>query len=205
MSGPKVVRIVTREEIIATCKDVLAQLEAEVRRWERVGKRNELLSDDDIAATRKRQAGIEALLTADRFVDLQKQVPVEIAYLQANMAERLNEAASKAANARLHGRRLAALARQMLDRTDIAIPPDLRAELESVVAGKGSKTAQAEKALASAMALTLGKAPSATLTPEQEELAKRLRGNEPVAFDAAVPDSESPSKNELVQILRDNG
>ena len=52
MSGPKVVRIVTREEIIATCKDILAQLEVEIRRWEKIGTRNELLSDDEIDATR---------------------------------------------------------------------------------------------------------------------------------------------------------
>ena len=58
MSGPKVVRIVTREEIIATCKDILAQLEAEVRQWERVGRRNDLLSDHDIAATGRVHLGI---------------------------------------------------------------------------------------------------------------------------------------------------
>jgi hypothetical protein len=177
MSGPKVVRIVTREEIIATCKDILAQLEVEIRRWEQVGARNELLSDADIAATRTRQAKLVALLAADQFLDLQKRVPEEIAYLQANMAERLNEAASKAASARLQGRRLAALARQTLDRTDILIPKDLRGELEAVVKGNGSNKAQAEKALAGTLALTLAKAPSGKLTPEQEELARRHRGN----------------------------
>jgi hypothetical protein len=196
MSGPKVVRIVTRDEMIAGCKDVLAQLEAEVRRWERIGKRNELLSDDDIAATRKRRAGIEALLATDRFEDLQKQVPVEIAYLQANMAERLNEVASKVASARLQGRRLAALAGQTLGRTDIVIPPDLRRDLEAVARGNGSSIAQAEKTLASALALTLVKAPSATSTPEQDERAKRLRGNAPVVglqewLKANTPDPEA--------------
>jgi hypothetical protein len=54
MSGPKVVRIITREEIIAICKDHLAQLEAALRRWERVGRRNALLSDKDIESTRER-------------------------------------------------------------------------------------------------------------------------------------------------------
>ena len=177
MSGPKVVRIVTREEIIATCKDILAQLESEICRWERVGTRNELLGDAAIAATRKRQAGLKALLAADRFVDLQKQVPDEIAYLQADMARRLREAASKSANERLQGRRLATAARQTLDRSDIEIPSELRRDLEAVVAGSGSDKAQAEKALASALALTLSKAPSRTLTREQEALAKLHRGN----------------------------
>ena len=177
MSGPKVVRIVTREEIVATCKDALTQLEAEICRWEKAGRRNSLLSDDDILATRRRQADLEAHLASDRFLDLQKQVPDEIAYLQANMVERLNEAASKAANARLQGRRLAAMARQTLERTDIAISQELRRELESVIASNGSDKAQAEKALTNAMALTLAKAPPRMLSAEQEELAKRLRGD----------------------------
>ena len=153
MSGPKVVRIVTREEIIATCKDILAQLEVEIRRWEKIGTRNELLSDDEIGATRKRHAALTALLAADRFMDLQKQVPDEIAYLQADTARRLSEAATKVASARGQGRRLAAMARQTLDRSDIVLPPDLRRDLEAVVAGNGSDKAQAEKALSNVMAL----------------------------------------------------
>lgn len=178
MSGPKVVRIVTREEIIATCKDILAQLELEIRRWEKIGTRNELLSDDEIDATRKRQAALTALLVADRFMDIQKQVPDEIAYLQADATRRLSEAATKVARARLQGRRLAAMARQTLNRSDIVLPPDLRRDLEVVVAGNGSDKAQAEKALSNVMALSLREAAPRTLTPEQEAHAKRLRGND---------------------------
>jgi hypothetical protein len=178
MSGPKVVRIVTREEIVANCRGILAQLEAEIRRWERVGKRNELLSDADITATRKRQAGLEALLAGDRFDDLQKEVPDEITYLQANIVERLNEAASRAASSRLQGRRLAMMARQTLDRTDIAIPPGLRRELDAVITDGGLNKDQAERVLADALVLTLRVKPSGSgnPTPEQEELAKRHRG-----------------------------
>lgn len=209
MSGPKVVRIVTREEIIATCKDILAQLEAEIRRWERVGKRNDVLSDEDIAATRNRQAALKTLLATDRFMDLQKQVPNEIAYLQADLAERLNEAASKAASARLQERRLAALARQTLDRTDIMIPTDLRGELEAVVKGNGSNKSQAENALARVLALTFAKSPSDKLTPEQEELARRYRGNGPdVGFqdwlktNAPEPEAISVKVEGVIEDLR---
>jgi hypothetical protein len=180
MSGPKVVRIVTREEIIAICKDLLAQLDVEVRRWEKVGYRNELLEDGEIAATRKRQAEIQSLLAADRFVDLQKQVPDEIAYLQSDMTKRLGEAASKAAHARAYGRRLSMLAQQSLDRHvrgDLALPDGLRRDLEAVVAENGHDSKSAEKALSDALALTLANASSSVLTPEQKSLADRLRGD----------------------------
>lgn len=49
MSGPKVVRVVTREEVIATCEARLTDLREAVSRWEKVGKRNDLLTDDEVA------------------------------------------------------------------------------------------------------------------------------------------------------------
>ena len=92
MSGPKVVRIVTREEIVEICNDHLARLEASLKQWERVGRRNELLSEKEVAGTRMRHANLRALLAADRFTDLQKQVPEEIAYLKGDTERRLAQA-----------------------------------------------------------------------------------------------------------------
>ena len=204
MSGPKVVRIVTREEIIAICKDMLAQLALEIQRWERIGERNDVLTDQETAATRKRQADLGALLAADRFPDLQKQVPDEIAYLRANMAERLEAAASKAATARLHGRRLANMAQQSLDRDargDIKIPLELRRSLESVVASHGSDRVQAEKALSDTMILTLRHQQSPVLSPEQEAHAKRLRGTEKaVSFEQWLAKNTPELDNSVIKV-----
>ena len=90
MSGPKVVRIVTREEIITICQDHLARVEVALQRWEGVGRRNQLIDDEDVTRARKRQDELRALLTADRFTELQKQVPDEIAYLQSDTQRRLS-------------------------------------------------------------------------------------------------------------------
>jgi hypothetical protein len=180
MSGPKVVRIVTREEIIAICQDHLAQLEAALQRWERVGRRNRLLGDADVESARKRQTELRALLAADRFTELQKQVPVEISYLQADTERRLSEAASKAASSRLYGSRLADLARQALEkcaRGQKSLPEALRRELEAVVQASGRDQQRAEKALAQSLAADMAVGPTA-VTPEQRALAERLRGGE---------------------------
>jgi hypothetical protein len=180
MSGPKVVRIVTREEIIAICQDHLAQLEAALQRWERVGRRNRLLGDADVESARKRQAELRALLAADRFTELQKQVPVEISYLQADTERRLSEAASKAASSRLYGSRLADLARHALEkcaRGQKSLPEALRRELEAVVQASGRDQQRAEKALAQSLAADMAVGPAA-VTPEQRALAERLRGGE---------------------------
>ena len=101
MSGPKVVKIITREEIIAICRDHMAQLDSAVRRWETVGKRNKVISNDDIDGTRARQEQLQALLAADKLSELQRQVPEEIAYLKNDMDTRLSQAASRVVSERL--------------------------------------------------------------------------------------------------------
>ena len=180
MSGPKVVRIVTREEIIAICQDHLAQLEVALQRWERVGRRNQLIDDEDVTRARKRQGELRALLAADRFTELQKQVPDEIAYLQSDTQRRLSEAASKAASKRLYGSRLADLARQALEKSVRGQKPlseVLKRELEAVVQANGADHQKAETALAQVLATEMASGPAA-LTPEQRALAERLRGGD---------------------------
>lgn len=74
MSGPKVVRIVTREEIIATCQAHLARLDAAARAYAEFCQKRGLASGDELAALEKRRIALHALLAAGRFLDLQKRV-----------------------------------------------------------------------------------------------------------------------------------
>ena len=69
-----------------------------------------------------RHAKLRALLAADRFTDLQKQVPEEIAF-KGDTERRLAQAASRAASARLHRSRLAAMVQQMLERSTTGQKP----------------------------------------------------------------------------------
>ena len=178
MSGPKVVRIITREEIIAICKDHLAQLEAAVQRWETIGKRNNVISENEIEGTRARQAQLRAMLATDKLSLLQRQVPEEIAYLKNDMDKRLSEAASRVVSERLYGSRLAALAQQTLDRArdNLVLPEAVKRDLEEVIAANGADRGKAEAALAHVRrAMISNKASS--LTPEQRARANRL-GND---------------------------
>jgi hypothetical protein len=180
MSGPKVVRIVTREELIANCEKHLARLEAALQRWEKVGRRNGLLSDEEIKRAHKRSAELRSLLAVDQFTKLQQHVPDEIAHFKADMERRLSEAAARAAAARLYGSRLAAMAQQILDRCargEKSISDTQRRELQAVVQSKGADRERAEKVLAAALASGIAGA-AMTLTPEQRALAERLRGDE---------------------------
>ena len=105
MSGPKVVRIVTREEIIAICTAQLARLDAALRRWERELTRLGGLSEDEVTAARRRRDAIAALLADERFVDLQKSVGDELAFLKSDEQVRHRKAAEARERAQLSARR----------------------------------------------------------------------------------------------------
>jgi len=139
MSGPKVVRIVTREEILAQCEGHLARVDAAMREWLRIGRRNDCVLEAEIAQAEARVARLRGLLKADRFMDLQKQAPQEIAFLDQDMQARLAKVADAAAKARTVSRRqseaaaalLAALRKKGAD-----LPADLEAGLKRAADGQ---------------------------------------------------------------------
>lgn len=147
MSGPKVVRIVTREELVAVCEGHLARVEAALAEWTRIGRRNDCVSDAEVAATVARLESLKSLLRRDRFMDVQKQAPQEIAVLQDDMQARLSKVADAAAKARLASRRQAEAAGTLLKALQgrhRAIPPDLLARLEGAGGGRPDAQALAE-------------------------------------------------------------
>jgi hypothetical protein len=100
MSGPKVVRIVTRDEILAVCRGQLARVDAALADWTRIGLRNGCVDDDAIAAAKRRREELASLIAADRFMDLQKQAPAEEAFLRDDIQARLASLAAERARAR---------------------------------------------------------------------------------------------------------
>ena len=171
MSGPKVVRIVTREEILALCEGHLARVDAAMREWLRIGRRDDCISDAEVSEAEGRMARLRALLKADRFMDLQKQAPQEIAFLHQDMQSRLAKVADAAVKARSAARRqseaavalLAALRKKVA-----ALAPDLEAALSRVAEGHTDP-----QALSRGFALLEGEtAPDAAA---RQALAQRLK------------------------------
>ncbi|KVM94371.1 hypothetical protein [Burkholderia stagnalis] len=174
MSGPKVVRIVTREEIVAICEGHLQRLDQVIASWVAEGRRTGMLSDEEIAATHARREALAALVAVDAFVDLQKQVPDEITFLKADLARRQQAAvdqAEQAAKRRRQGRYGATTLLGALEAKSIEIPAGLRGELDRLRSGDMLENADA--VLAHGFALL---APDAgrTLSDAQRALANRL-------------------------------
>jgi hypothetical protein len=91
VSGPKVVRVITREERIAICQGLLARYAAALEDWERTARRNPAVTDADVQAMRSRYDSMVAALAAEKFGEIDGQVAREIEFVRQQQEVRLNE------------------------------------------------------------------------------------------------------------------
>lgn len=179
MSGPKVVRIVTREEAIATCERDLQRLDKALARWENQASRLAQLSDAERAAAHARRASLHALLEQERWLDVQLQVKIESEFLKRDLAEREERAIRQAAESRQQHRRLqenASALLQALDAKPDAASAALRQTLQALA--DGALRDDAEALLAQGFAALASAPAEERLSEAQHELAQRLKTDE---------------------------
>jgi len=188
MSGPKVVRIVTREELLAQSNAIAARLEEAVRRWEAAARAVGEVTDDELAHSRATQVRWMQELQADRFAAFNEGANREIAFLTSDAQRRREVAAARRADARLSRARAAQNAGVLLKalgEQKIDVEPILREALELARAGRGGSKA-GNAALAAGFTLlgesgrmAVNTGSSSVATPAQHELAQRLAANTP--------------------------
>ena len=86
MSGPKVVRVVTREELVAAGTTLLARLDAAVQQWQR--DCGDSVKPADVQVTKNRRDALAAILAADKFAEFGQAAVKEIDFLQADAEQR---------------------------------------------------------------------------------------------------------------------
>lgn len=180
MSGPKVVRIVTAEELLALREAMLHRLDQAVARWqaqcERVGERDA----SAVAAVMARRQALQALLADSDNTRYAQLIEAEIAFLQADTRDREGRAVDRAAAGRQQQRRqrdnAAAVLKTLQDRpvdADAGLLQALRALAD------GHPGADAEAVLARAFALLSPPEEQATLSDGQRALAAALQTSAP--------------------------
>ena len=111
MSGPKVVRIVTREEIEAMCRQHIADVEAAASELRRIARRYTHTIDAIDTDVARRLDLLREMLRSGKWTELQKQAPQIVAHL-ASERDRVKAEAIAAAEARnTRRRRLLRMAR----------------------------------------------------------------------------------------------
>lgn len=182
MSGPKVVRVVTREELEAICRRHIAIVEVAIREVRSTLKRHGLAEKELESALSARRDELVMLLDQGKFAQLQKRAPAFAEYCQAE-ARRLDARAVAAMEAaRSRRRRLSDAARSLIAAMEAGRAPTSAALREvvsrSLVASEG-ELGELERVVDEALkALVSSSKGSGQAKKEISELAERLGARE---------------------------
>jgi hypothetical protein len=133
MSGPKVVRVVTREELVVAGEALLARLDAALNDWERCASAVGV-NESDRKASKDRRDALERMLRADKFGEFARAATDEIGFLEVDAEKRVERAAQARAqekSRRASGQELAAVLLRQLGSSS-----QERAVLERAAAGE---------------------------------------------------------------------
>lgn len=174
MSGPKVVRVVTREELVATGETLLRRLDAAVASWQQTCSETGAATTE-VQQTNARRDQLESALRQGKFTEFGTKAVAEIEFLDVDAARRRQSAAQALARDRarlVRGREIAA----SFLRASAETPQKLRAELERAAAGKLTVTEL--DAVLSDATRSFHTTEALGLSDSQRALASRLAASE---------------------------
>jgi hypothetical protein len=177
MSGPKVVRIVTREEVQAICRGLMRAFELMAAQLLQQVKRHDLpcaAFEKDIAGRRET---LTTLFNDDRWSDLQKLAPAMTGYLVAEEKNIKLQAQAAAELVRSKRRHLIDSARSLILLLESAgrnVPDALRAIPREALHADDQQFAIMQAIIGKQTQQQVGRENAASLSAEDMELAKRL-------------------------------
>lgn len=176
MSGPKVVRIVTREELLAQSMVIANRLQEALNRWQAAAQAAGELKEDELAQTLQRHRQLRATLNADKFGQFNQEANREIGFLAADLEHRRDLATTRRVEARKAQLRVGQNARallQALKGKGVVPEPQILQALELASRGRADARA-AEVALAAGFRSLVPSDKAPAVSQAQRELARRL-------------------------------
>lgn len=185
MSGPKVVRIVTKQEIMAICRSRIDAVQDAIEQWRKFASNHAALTTEEETEVEKRLRSIVKLFECEQFLDVQKQCTAEIADLQADMNRIREETIAKAELKRSMRRRLQYSAETLISTfriTNRPISEELsNIALSALIANEtdlACMNAAMSRILTEYTLYTVTCVEKQRMTPLQKELTKKLAEGE---------------------------
>ena len=175
MSGPKVVRVVTREERVSQCQILLARLDQSVTLWKEACESMGQVGKSDFEKGINRRNELESLFLSDKFNDFTRGVNDEVGFLESDIGRRRTlylDAKAKEAARRESGLQIASTLFSVLKTTVQGTEEELLKSLELATSGS-LRREEVDKILAEAFKLLSPKQEKG-LSQSQRDLAKRL-------------------------------
>ena len=177
MSGPKVVRIVTREEVEAICRGLIASFEHAAAELKHCAERHDLWTKELEAAITDKRRALGKMFERERWIDIQKHAPLEAEFLRDETQRMKSAVISKAEAARGARRRIVDAAGSLaaaLESAGRAVPTELRGLAARASSASDAELASMQAVLNAAFSELKDAASPARATGEQQELANRL-------------------------------
>lgn len=114
MSGPKVVRVVTRKELVAIGRRDLAKVNQIHECWKKTLSSFGVVGEGDLEHVKNRISRLHTLLETDKFNELSTQCDLEIDFLHQDIERRIEKESVRRANSRAATQRLVATAETLL-------------------------------------------------------------------------------------------
>jgi hypothetical protein len=177
MSGPKVVRIVTLEEIREICRSHIGQVDAAIARVLAALKRHDMARDEKTADLERQRAILMASFEAGKFMEVQKLALALVDFCNSEVS-RVEDKATQAAEAARHrGRRLADAARGIIalrERQNLPVGPELRSIVSRAVNADPNALDKMQAMLDDALREAARAGSPTELSKGAQELAGRL-------------------------------
>jgi hypothetical protein len=184
MSGPKVVRIVTKQEVIAICRGRMDAVQVSIEQWRKYASNHDALTSEEEKTVEKRLLSIVKMFEREQFLDVQKQCTAEIASLQADMSRIKDEAIAKAELERSMRRRLQYSAETLIKTFEASqhqIPKELSNIAFSAITASETDVATMNSTLSRILVeYTLSSVEKQSMTALQKELSKKLSEGEKI-------------------------
>ena len=182
MSGPKVVRVVTKQEVMSICRGRIDALQDAIEQWRKYAARHDALTAEEEKAVEKKLFAVIKIFEREQFLDVQKQCSVEISSLQSDMNRIRDEAIAKAEQERTMRRRLQYSAETLISTfksIQRQIPEELLNIASSSLTANETELATMNSTLSRILTeYTMSSTDQKSMTPLQKELSKKLAEGE---------------------------
>lgn len=182
MSGPKVMRVVTKQEVMSICRGRIDALQDAIEQWRKYAARHDVLTTEEEKTVEERVLAIIKMFEREKFIDVQNQCSVEIASLQSEMKRIRDEAIAKAEQERAMRRRLQYSAETLIS-TFKSVQRQIPKALLDITSLSLSATTTEFAAMNATLSrilteYTMSSTDQKSMTPLQKELSKKLAEGE---------------------------
>ncbi len=198
MSGPKIVRVVTREEHLEQCRSALRRLDRMIELWRAEIRRDAVSDEKDLEAMLARKDSIEKLIDSDSFALLQRRADSLTDFLQSDLEARRKKAMERRVRLKVQRRQMGENARLLLKMAATgrgSLSDGVRMRLISI--SEGTFSADDENILLHAVKQISEPDDSAALSSSQRQLQQAL-----IEDPAALPHGSSAFRYRDPQLQR---